>query len=83
MMYYKIVDNDYIVAIGKGNQGTEITPEEYDNIMSIIKSAPHEDGKGYRLKTDLTWESYDVEPIEVEEEPSAQEILDIITGEQE
>lgn len=83
MRYYKQIEDDYIVAIGTGFGGTEITEEEYDNIMSIIKSAPHEDGKGYRLKTDLTWEEYDVEPIEVEDEPSAEELLSIITGEQE
>ena len=83
MRYYKQIEDDYIIAIGTGNGGTEITSEEYDNIMSIIKSAPHEDGKGYRLKTDLSWEEYEEEPIEVEEEPSAEELLSIITGEQE
>lgn len=83
MRYYKQIENDYIVAIGTGFGGTEITEEEYNNILSIIKSAPYEDGKGYRLKTDLTWEEYEVEPIEVEEEPSAEELLSIITGENE
>ena len=83
MRYYKQIDSDYTVAIGTGFGGTEITEEEYNQIMSVIQSAPHEDGKGYRLKTDMTWEEYDVEPIEVEEEPSAEEILDIITGENE
>lgn len=83
MRYYKQIENDYIVAIGTGNGGTEITSEEYDNIMSIIKSVPHEDGKGYRLKTDLTWEEYEEEPMPIEEEPSAEELLSIIIGEQE
>lgn len=83
MRYYKQIEDNYIVCIGTGSGGTEITEEEYDNIMSIIQSAPHEDGKGYRLKTDLSWEEHGVEPIEVEEEPSAEEILSIITGEQE
>ena len=83
MRYYKQIEDDYIVAIGTGFGGTEITEEEYDNIMPIIQSAPHEDGKGYRLKTDLTWEEYDIEPIEDEEEPSAEELLSIITGENE
>lgn len=83
MRYYKQIENDYIVAIGTGFGGTEITEEEYDNILSIIKSTPSSDGKGYRLKTDLTWEEYNVEPIEVEEEPSAEELLSIITGENE
>lgn len=83
MRYYKQIENDYIVAIGTGNGGTEIAEEEYNNILSIIKSAPSSEGKGYRLKTDLTWEEYEEEPIEVEDEPSAEELLSIITGEQE
>lgn len=83
MRYYKQIEDNYIVAIGTGFGGAEITEEEYNQIMSVIQSVPHEDGKNYRLKTDLTWEEYDVEPIEVEEEPSAEELLSIITGEQE
>lgn len=83
MRYYKQIENDYIVAIGTGNGGTEIAEEEYNNILSIIQSAPHEDGKGYRLKTDLTWEEYEEEPMPIEDEPSAEELLSIITGENE
>lgn len=64
-MYYRQVIDGYIVAIGEGEGQTPITQEEYDNIMSVIKSAPKKEGYGYRLKEDLTWEEYEL-PIEEE-----------------
>ncbi len=67
MRYNKYISGDEIIAIGKGAGGVEITETEYNEIMSIIKSCPNVEGKGYRLKTDLTWEEYDLPP---EPEPS-------------
>lgn len=66
----------YFVQYGKKNHiiaiGTEITKVEYDEIMAIIQNRPSADGKGYRLKTDLTWEEYDLPP---EPEPSDEDEL--------
>lgn len=67
MRYNKQTFNNYILAIGTGYGGTEITEAEYNDIMAIIQSCPAAEGKGYRLKTDLTWEEYDLPP---EPEPS-------------
>ena len=69
MIYYKQLSSDaaYIIAVGTGYGGTEITKTEYDSILSVLQSRPSESGKGYRLKTDLTWEAYDLPP---EPEPS-------------
>lgn len=69
MIYYKQFSSDavYIIAVGTGYGGTEITKIEYDSILTAIQSRPSESGKGYRLKTDLTWEAYDLPP---EPEPS-------------
>ena len=69
MIYYKRLSSDaaYIIAVGTGYGGTEITKTEYDSILTAIQSRPSESGKGYRLKTDLTWEAYDLPP---EPEPS-------------
>lgn len=53
---------NHIIAIGTGAGGTEITKVEYDEIMAIIQNRPAAEGKGYRLKTDLTWEAYDLPP---------------------
>ena len=72
MRYYKQTSNNYIIAIGTGLGGTEITKAEYDEIMAIIQNRPSAEGKGYRLKTDLTWEAYDLPP---EREPSDEDEL--------
>lgn len=58
---------NHIIAIGTGYGGTEITEAEYNEIMAIIQNCPTAEGKGYRLKADLTWEEYDLPP---EPEPS-------------
>lgn len=72
MRYNKQTSNNYILAIGTGYGGTEITETEYNDIMAIIQSCPAAEGKGYRLKTDLTWEAYDLPP---EPEPSDEDEL--------
>ena len=60
-------DSGTLLAIGTGPGGVEITESEYNEIMAVIQNRPQADGKGYRLKTDLTWEEYDLPP---EPEPS-------------
>ena len=68
MRYYKQVENDYLLSIGTGSGHEEITAEEYENILAIIKSRPTaEAGYGYRLKTDLTWELRELPPVTVYE----------------
>lgn len=83
MRYYKQTSNNYILAIGTGAGGTEITKAEYDEIMAIIQNRPATEGKGYRLKTDLTWEEYDLPPEPEpsdEDELSDAEALNILLG---
>ena len=83
MRYYKQTANNYIIAIGIGYGGTEITKTEYDSILSAIQSRPSESGKGYRLKTDLTWEAYDLPPEPMpsdEDEISDTAALNILLG---
>ena len=82
MRYYKIITDGYLVAIGNGCGGTEITAEEYAELLNIIRTKPvASEGYDYRLKTDLTWEVYErpVIPLE-DEEISDTEALNIITG---
>ena len=68
MRYYRLTGSDYLMAIGTGLGGTEITESEYNNILSIIRSRPTPPaGYAYRLKADLTWEQYELPP---EPEPS-------------
>ena len=74
---------NHIIAIGTGAGGTEITEAEYNEIMAIIQNRPSADGKGYRLKTDLTWEAYDLPPEPEpsdEDEISTDEALNILLG---
>ena len=83
MRYYKQISGAYIITIGVGLDGTEIAEDEYNEILSTIQNRPQAEGKGYKLKTDLTWEEYDLpstpEPLD-EDEISDTEALDIILG---
>ena len=81
MRYYKYIENGYLLSIGTGSGSEEITAEEYENILTIIKSRPAaEVGYGYRLKTDLAWELVELPPVSEDEEISADEALKIILG---
>lgn len=83
MRYYKQVSDESLLAIGTGAGGTEITKSEYDEIMAIIQNRPAAEGKGYRLKTDLTWEEYDLPPKPEpsdEDDLSDTEALKVIMG---
>lgn len=65
MRQYKTVSGGYLVSIGIGINGEEITNKEYCEILSIIRNKPKaREGFGFRLKTDLTWEEYALPPIE-------------------
>ena len=80
MRYYKILDNNYILAIGTGNGGEEITESRYNEILSILRNRPSApDGFGYRLTKELEWELQELPPVE-EEELTAEEALAIILG---
>ena len=83
MRYFKLIDNGYIIAIGTGGGGTEIIEAEYNELMAVIQNRPQQtDTIGYRLRTDLTWEEFEVEPIDpADEELDPQEALDILMGE--
>ena len=81
MRFYKTEDNRYIVSIGTGNGGTEITEPEFNEIMTVIQNKPEEtETIGYRLKTDLTWEQYEKESIPEPEEIDDTEALSILLG---
>ena len=81
MRYYKLIDSGYILAIGTGNGGEEITAAEYDEIMTLIHNKPVEtETIKYRLKTDLTWEQYEVDPPEPSDEIDDSEALEILLG---
>ena len=72
MKYYKRIDGGYIALVGINCGGEEITAQEYNKIMQIIRNKP-EAAKGYdyKLKENLEWESFEL-PI-VEEDETATE----------
>lgn len=72
MRYFKIVENGYIICIGQGNTGTEISKTMYNKIFRIIQNKPvPPEGKDYKLRDkDLEWEEYTPEP-----EPEPEKIL--------
>ena len=82
MKFYKIVDNNCIVAVGVDTGGTEITEPEYNTILSIIHDKPEAPaGYGYHLRTDLTFELYELPAVEdIDPELTGEEALDIILG---
>lgn len=80
MKYAKIIKDGYILAIGVGTTGAAISEDEYNSILAAIQSCPSaQNGFGYRLKTDLTWELYEI-PSADDPELTAEEALDIILG---
>ena len=79
--FFKNYDGDYILSIGEGIGDTEITQEEYEHILSVIRSRPAaEPGYMYKLKIDLTWEQVEAPPVETDPELSDEEAINIITG---
>lgn len=83
MRHYKQVSGEDILAVGMGTGYTEITEGEYSEILAVIRNRPAAGGKSYRLKTDLTWEAYDLppapEPSDADELSDAQ-ALNMILG---
>jgi len=63
MSLYKRIADGYIEAIGENIGGAEITEAEYNEIRSVLPTKPPSEGDtDYRLREDLTWEAYTVEP---------------------
>lgn len=69
MRKYKELKNGIIVSVGEGaRNGITISDSEYETILLTIQSKPTApDGYGYRLRTDLTWEMYEM-PEQTEDE---------------
>lgn len=77
MTYFKIFENEYILMIGTGSGGTEITEQEYTEILSIIHATPQDapEGYGYKLRADtLEWELVELPHVpEPEKEPTEED----------
>lgn len=81
MRYYKHILDGYILGIGTGSGFDEITEAEYEDIKTAIAAKPpRTDTTDYRLREDLTWEAYPVDPPEPDPEVDEAEAFDIIFG---
>ncbi|WP_454969150.1 hypothetical protein [Eubacterium sp.] len=64
-MFYKFINDKYIVGIGTGSGGEEITEKEYNSILETINNRPEApEGYSYRLTTALEWELCETPKIE-------------------
>ena len=67
-MYQKNIENGYIVSIVSGVSKGNITEEEYNTILDVIRNKPTaEEGYDYKLREDLTWELYELPVPEPED----------------
>lgn len=81
MRYYKAIENGYIIGIGTGGGGAEITAAEYEEILTAIRNKPTESVTvGYKLKTDLTWEPYEREPEPEDDTAYPEDIAEALEG---
>lgn len=79
--YYKNIEGDHITAIGTGIGDVEITKDEYEAILEIIRSRPApEPGNMYLLRADLTWELTEAPAVDDDPDITADEALNIILG---
>ena len=65
---FTIISDSYVVCVGHGTIGTEITESEYNTIMQKIQNKPADpEGYTYKLCADnLEWELVELPPIEPE-----------------
>lgn len=74
MRYYKMIIDGYLIAVGSGSGGEEITETEYNNLLSVIHNKPTApEGYDYRLKDTLEWELYELPPMPIEDEEATTE----------
>ena len=82
MRYYKKIRNGYLGIIGTGAGGIEITEQEYNALLDLIrnKPAPPDNTHDYRITEAGEYEFVEVEPIPEPTEATADEVLDILRG---
>lgn len=74
-MFYKYINKNFIIGVGTGSGGEEITEKEYNSILEKINNRPEApEGYSYRLTTAMKWELCEVPKIEPTTE---EEIIEI------
>lgn len=74
-MFYKYINDNFIIGVGTGSGGEEISEQEYNSILDKINNRPEApEGFSYRLTTSLEWELCEVPKTEP---TTAEEIIEI------
>lgn len=72
-MFYKYINDKYIIGVGTGSGSEEISEQEYNNILDKINKRPEApEGYSYRLTTAMEWELAEVPKTE----PTTEEIIE-------
>lgn len=72
-MFYKYINDRYIIGVGTGSGGEKITEKEYNSILEKINNRPEApEGFSYRLTTAMEWELCEVPKTE----PTTEEIIE-------
>ena len=79
-MKYKVIIDGYLVSVGTGTGGTEISETEYNDLLSIIHNRPTPStGFDYKLNADtLTWELVELPPIEDDPEATVSDYIEAL-----
>lgn len=83
MRYYKIVVNGYLVAVGTGAGGIEITEHEYNDLLLLIAGKPAApEGHAYRITEAGEYVLVEIPYVEpdMNEELTVDEAYEILTG---
>ena len=73
-MFYKYINDKYIIGVGTGSVSEEISEQEYNAILDKINNRPEApEGYSCRLTTSMKWELCEVPKIE----PTSEEIIEI------
>ena len=83
MRYTKIIVGGYILGLAVADKGIEITEQEYNELTDIFHAMPVREGYAYRLREDLTWEEYQVEPEPVDELTDTEALAILLGGDYE
>ena len=79
--YYKAIADGFIVTIGVGDSGVEISKAEYNELMQMIRNKPAKTGTtDYKLSENLEWVPYETEAPDEDADIDPDEALSIIMG---
>lgn len=78
-MLFKVISDGYILGVGIGSQGTEITQEEYDQITELMHNKPSDtEDTVYKLSESFEWVACERDNG-LSDEVSSEEIAQVIS----